>query len=133
MIQAPEIPFVFDYTDAVFTDGLDVGATIYDVTAGLPGTEVSFIEMTACGNGRYKGAFTGTANKSYSIEMDVYTDGTYETINENFAPLTVETQCIDVLGAIAALSTKILQSLFVGTVELSVTDNSVNLEIQEGC
>lgn len=77
------IPLSFEVT---FDEpDLDVAMTVYDDTGAEPVLLLSPFAMTLVYGNTYRGKFTPAYGKSYIIIKAVYTDGTFGTLDENYA------------------------------------------------
>lgn len=78
-------PFQFNYPAASLDNSLFVRATIFDISDGLA-TEVDTVDLDFTAIGTYSGSYTAASGKTYLVVALVYTDGTYATVDDNYAP-----------------------------------------------
>lgn len=76
------LPFEVSYVP-----GLDVALKVYDTTSGSP-ILISTKAMAHVFNGTYLGFYTFASNKTYLINISVYTDETFadNTVDTNYPP-----------------------------------------------
>ena len=77
--------FSLNYPTADQTSSLFVRANIYDISSGSA-ILLGFVNMTERIAGVYSALYTGASTKTYLAIATVYTDGTYATVDTNFAP-----------------------------------------------
>lgn len=90
-------PYGFNYVAADQQDGLNVAASIYDITTGTP----SFVSKTALQeiiSGSYFGIFTPVIGKLYAVITLVYLDPGFTTLDPDRAPGTETIQAVDLSG-----------------------------------
>lgn len=87
------LPIEITYIDP----GLFVQAEINDVTTGTR-VFVQDLHLAEYPPGSYVGYFSPIAGKSYYVIKRVFTDGTYTTVDPNYAPSTLAVQCVNVSG-----------------------------------
>jgi hypothetical protein len=68
-------------------------AEVFDVTAGFPGTSQGKIPLVNVKNGSYGASFVPVAGHNYHVTTDVYTDGTYATLDPARFGTTESVQC----------------------------------------
>lgn len=80
-------PYGFNYVAADKQSGLNVAASIYDITSGTPVfvVKVPMVEVLA---GSYAGVFTPQNGKVYDIISLVYTDPGFTILDPDRAPGT---------------------------------------------
>lgn len=78
-------PFQFNYPAASLDNSLFVRATIFDISDGSA-TQVDTVDLDFTAIGTYSGSFTPDPGKTYLVVALVYTDGTYATVDDNYAP-----------------------------------------------
>lgn len=87
MIVRANIPYCLEYPTFDQQTGLFVGARIIDITSGLPGSQVgNVLALTDETDGLYRNVFTPAAGKRYRVIKQLYTDGTYTTVDTGRAP-----------------------------------------------
>lgn len=94
------IPIAFNYVDINQNNDLFVAASIYNVSTGTP-VFVSKVPMDLLQNGYYCGDYEALFSENYLVISLVYTDGTYDTIDTNYAPSAEcfkETNAIQTFG-----------------------------------
>lgn len=113
MIVDANQPAPIQYTDPTYQALLYPLARFYNITTGSPVLEAS-LELELINNGVYQGQYLFLNNNIYVVQILVYTDDTYTTVDEEFAQQTIEVQCTQFstdLGAVLAAVNKILQGL----------------------
>lgn len=92
-------PYGFNYVAADQQTGLFIQATIYDITAGAPGVQVSQVPLFAmpgaASPGSYGGVFTPAVDKVYNIVSMVYTDSGFTSLDPDRAPGCETIQSVD--------------------------------------
>lgn len=81
----PSNLFTFNYPAFDQVTNLSVQARIYDVTTGAPSL-VSSVVLSNLLSGFYSGTFQGQSGKAYLVITNVYTDGTFTTVDPSRSP-----------------------------------------------
>lgn len=112
------------YTDPTYQALLFVRANIYDLSGGSPALEDT-VDLALIDNGVYQGKYQFTAGKPYLVQKLVYTDGTYTSVDQNFAQDNDDFQCVDLQSGGAS-------STFIGatSMKLKTIKNTLKLEPQ---
>lgn len=113
------VPYLIEYPTFDQVTGLFLGAKIMDITAGLPGTIVgSVLSLTdTAGDGLYCALFTPVVSKRYRVIKQLYTDGTYTTIDAGRAP------DIEFLDSCEILEVSDVVAITASSLEAQVIDN----------
>lgn len=82
------------YTDPTYQSLLFIRANIYDTSGVSPSLEGT-VNLALIDNGTYWGKYTFTAGKTYLVQKLVYTDGTYTTVDQDYAQDNDNLQCLD--------------------------------------
>lgn len=77
------VPLTFEVT--FDSPSLNVAMSVFDTTAGSPVLVQGPTAMTNLVSNTYFGKFTGTVDHTYVIFKAVYTDGTFATLNTDYA------------------------------------------------
>lgn len=79
----------FDYSAYDGQGTLSIAMKIYDISSlPTPATLIATVAMTHVFNGSYSGKynFPATGSKVYLVQISVYTDGTFTTLNSTYSP-----------------------------------------------
>lgn len=94
----PGQPVALVYTDPAQATGLFIRATVFDVTAGYPGTIVAQIPLVNTILGSYGGLFTGANAKTYHAVIGIYLDSGFTTPDPDSPAVDYEMQGVSFTG-----------------------------------
>lgn len=101
IIPTKVFPFCYQSNDA--SDDLFVQARIYEVSTGTP-IFLGSVVMELAGDGLYGGTYLALAHKAYLVIISVYTDDTYETIDDGRSPVAECYRCLDATTSLMLLN-----------------------------
>lgn len=81
----PGIPFSFNYVDGNLTSGLNIQASVFDVTNGIPAL-IDQIPLVEIEDGYYFGDELSVSGKTYLVISVPYTDNTFAVIDTSKSP-----------------------------------------------
>lgn len=79
----PDVALPFEVT--FDSPDLDVAMRVFNVSSGSPIQVGSPIPMTVAYGNTYFGRFTAVVDRAYVINLAVYTDNTYATLDDNYS------------------------------------------------
>lgn len=84
-------------------------ANVYDVTTGTPDL-VGQVILSSVATGVYFGSFLGTLTKNYEVDIAIYTDSNFVSVDQNRSPSCQSFNCILLSGVTLVLENAILEA-----------------------
>jgi hypothetical protein len=96
---------------------------VFDVTGGFPGVSQGKTALTNVKNGSYGAQFVPVTGHNYHVATDVFTDGTYTTLDPNRMGTTESVQC----GQITATGATIIVG---AQIDIEIQGFEMDVEIE---